>query len=183
MTRPFHSLRCSVTERSLSYVTAYPVPNAPALLALLRRRIGVRFPRATALLRESPRYECPEHALSSHKFSLLRLWNFLILECAAYGLIGAIALLVLRRDRDEKRRLLMARGSTRRQRRHNYSVEPSDGFFTETNRFIDDLVLQYPWLINITAFMGRICMALDIGSDIVLVSTLFALEAGKLCFC
>ena len=46
------------------------------------------------------------------------------------------------------------------------------------SNYFSDLLLQYPVLVSIKVFLGRMAMVLDMGSDLVLILSLFANDAG-----
>ena len=45
--------------------------------------------------------------------------------------------------------------------------------------FFSDLLLHYPVLVSIKVFLGRMAMVVDMGSDLMLILSLFANDAGE----
>ena len=48
-----------------------------------------------------------------------------------------------------------------------------------SSNFVSDLLLRYPALIGVKVFVGRMLMVMDIGSDVTLILSLFANDAGR----
>ena len=65
---------------------------------------------------------------------------------------------------------------------HDEEVQ-EDSLWTTLTGCIADIFLHYPILNKLRVSIGRVMMGMDIGSDVLLIISLFANEAGQFFLC
>ena len=111
---------------------------------------------------------------------LAPLWNYLLLGYIVYLFGGIVVWYTLKTYREWK---VEEGGGTSVASTSASSNEEGQrqelSFFQFLKGYFSDLLLRHPELTSAKIFIGRMFMVIDIGSDVLLVTSLFANQAGE----
>ena len=113
---------------------------------------------------------------------LAPLWNYLVLGYFVYLLDGIAVWYALKTYRDwqvEKGDGVVAATASTAIESNEEEQRQGLTFFQYAKGYFSDLLLRHPELMSAKVAIGRMFMVTDIGSDVLLVASLFANQAGE----